>query len=281
LRRDGVLVSVSSPEVRDVISAAAALRGVGDPAPPASNLDFERIARLVQRQQLVKVEGGARVKPRSLFPPNAKPLQTGEAKGVKVTTYTGLAARFDTRAMDPELQRQLPEQVNGHCFGVHGDVAAVGAAGRIPRNGVRRVVLIPHPTPAGRRRRPTSRRFDACEIGASFGRNWLPRFDWHWPVEIPLTDRGRRFFEERAAAIELGHFVRNGTRKRARVAMKRGAPAPPAASLRDPARPYIEVSAAGDRFTASLTASTGRRFFVEIRRGRIARTNARRLAFIR
>jgi hypothetical protein len=282
LRRDGILVSVSSPEVRDVISAAAALRRVGEAPPAASGIDYDRIARLIGRRELVRVEGAAPVKPRSLFPRNARPLQSALSKGVKVTTYTGLAARFDTRAMDPELQRQLPERVNGRCFGLHGDVAGTGAGGWIPRNGVRAVVQIPHVRPPGLRpRRPISRRLDACEIGASFGRNWLPRFDWHGLVEIPLTERGRRFFEERAAAIELGHFVRNGMRKRARAAMKRGAPAPPAASLRDPARPYIRVSAGGDRFTASLTASTGRRFFVEIERGRIARTNARRLAFIR
>jgi hypothetical protein len=281
LQRDGVYISVNAPEVRDVLEAAVALRRVGDAAPAASGLDLDRIARRLDRVQLVEVEGTAPVKPRSLFPRNARPLQRGVSKGVKVTTYTGLAARFDTRAMDPELQRLLPEKVGGRCFGVHGDVAGAGASGQIPRNGVRAVVLIPHPRPPGRRRPPTSRRFDACEIGAQFGRNWLPRLDWHWPVEIPLTERGRRFFEERAAAIELGHFVRNGARQRARLAMKRGAEAPPAAFLRDPARPYIRVSASGNGFTASLTASTGRRFFIEIRRGRIARTNAKGLAFIR
>jgi hypothetical protein len=281
LRRDDVYVSVSSKRTRDVLAAAVALRPVVAEAPPPSGLDLDRIARVVDRRELVHVEGVAPVKSRSLFPRNARPLQSAVSKGVKVTTYTGLAARFDTRAMDPELQRHLPEQVGGHCFGVHGDVAAVGASGQIPRNGVRAVVLISHPTPPGRRRPPTSRRFDACEIGAQFGRNWLPRFDWHWPVEIPLTERGRQFFEERAAAIELGHFVRNGARKRARQAMKQGAAAPSASFLRDPSRPYIRVSASGDRFTASLTASTGRRFFVEINRGRIGRTNAKRLAFIR
>jgi hypothetical protein len=281
IEREGVYISVSAPEVRDVLEAVVMLRRVGDPPPAASGLDFDRIAGLLARRQLAEVEGGAPVKPRSLFPRNARPLQSGVSKGVKVTTYTGLAARFDTRAMDPELQRLLPEQVSGRCFGVHGDVAGSGASGPIPRNGIRAVVLISHPTPPGRRRPPVSRRFDACEIGAQFGRNWLPRLDWHWPVEIPLTERGRRFFEERAAAIELGHFVRNGTRKRARQAMKRGAAAPPADFLRDPARPYIRVSSSGDRFTASLTASTGRRFFIEINRGRIGRTNAKGLAFIR
>jgi hypothetical protein len=127
-----------------------------------------------------------------------------------------------------------------------------------------------------------SRRFDACEIGGSFGRNWLPRFDWHYPIEFPLNERGRRFFEERAAALELATFVRVGARGKARRAMKRGAAAPPAEQLVDPKRPYLVVASGGTRFRVSMTASTGRRFFIEIDRGRIGRKNVGRpLAFVR
>jgi hypothetical protein len=282
LVRDGVYASISAPEVRDVLAAAAALRRVGEATPSASGLDFDAIARRISQRELVRVQGLARVKPRSLVPRNAKPLRSAVAKGVKVTVYEGGSARFDTRGMEPKLQRLLPDEVSGHCFRVRGDVVAGGAGGAVPKDGVRSVAVIEFPSPPGRRRRPpVARRYDACELGAQFGRNWLPRLDWHWPVELPLTERGRRFFEERAAALELAHFVRNGARKRARRAMKRGAAAPPAASLRDPARPYIQVSAEGTQFTASLTASTGRRFFVEIDRGRIRRSNAKELAFVR
>ena len=146
-------------------------------------------------------------------------------------------------------------------------------------DGVRSIALLAQPQHG--RIPVASGPFDACELGGMFGRNWLPRFDWHWPLEIGLTARGRRWFEERAAARELGHFVRNGPRQRARQAMKRGELAPPSETLRDAARPEIRVAANANGFTASLTASTGRRFFVEIDRGRIGRTNAKSLAFIR
>jgi hypothetical protein len=81
------------------------------------------------------------------------------------------------------------------------------------------------------------------------------------------------FFEERAAARELAHFVRNGVRRQARIQMKAGAPAPPAERLFDRDRPYTAVSSGGDRFRGSLTAPTGRRFFIEIVQGRIGRKN--------
>ena len=282
LLRDGVYVSVSSKKVRDVLAAAAALRPVGDDAPPPSTLDLARIARLVERRQLVRVEGGASVRPRSLIPRNKKRLQSAVSKGVKVVTYTGGVARFDTRGMDPQLKGVLPPLLSARCFRLHGDLPDIGAGGSIPRNGLRTVVVIPYPTPRGVTRRPVSRRFDACEIGASFGRNWLPRFDWHYPIEFPLNERGRRFFEERAAALELATFVRVGARGRARRAMKRGAAAPPAERLVDAQRPYLVVASGGTRFRVSMTASTGRRFFIEIDRGRIGRKNVGwPLAFVR
>ena len=280
LRRDGVLVSVSAPEVRDVLAAAVALRRVGAEEPSERAFDLEQLAAAIRPGQLVRTEGFAPVRPRSLIRSNAKAIQRGGARGVTVVVYQGGGARFDTTGMEPGLQRVMPEQLQARCFKLIGrDRESNGAYGTAPKNGRRSIALLAQPQHG---RIPVAAgRFDACELGGQFGRNWLPRFDWHWPLEIPLTTRGRRWFEDRAAARELGHFVRNGTRNRARVAMKRGAPAPPATSLRDPARPYIRVSAGGDRFAASLTASTGRRFFVEIERGRIARTNAKGLAFIR
>jgi hypothetical protein len=280
LRRDGVLASVSAPEVRDVLRAAVALRRVGAQAPSESTLDLEQVAGAIRPGQLVRTEGFAPVRPRSLIRSNAKAIQRGSTRGVNVVVYQGGGARFDTTGMEPALQRVLPEQLQARCFKLIGrDRQSNGAYGTAPRNGRRSIALLAQPQHG---RIPVAAGpFDACELGGQFGRNWLPRFDWHWPLEIPLTSRGRRWFEERAAARELGHFVRNGARKQARQAMKRGASAPPAAWLQDPARPYIRVFASGDGFTASLTASTGRRFFIEIERGRIGRTNARRLAFIR
>jgi hypothetical protein len=279
LRHEGVLVSVSAPKLVDALAAAAALHLVGEAPPAASALDFDRIARLVGQRQRVPTEGSAPVEPRPLVQPNAKAIQRGATRGVTVVVYQGGGARFDTRAMEPGLQRALPERLQTRCFRVAGDQVTSGAHGTVPRRGVQHAALLTQPQ--GGRIPIAKPPFDACELGGGFGRNWLPRFDFHWPLEIGLTARGRTWFEDRAAARELGHFVRNGARKQARRAMKRGAAAPPASELRDAARPYIRVTAGGDRFTASLTASTGRRFFVEIVQGRIGRTNAKSLAFIR
>ena len=60
--------------------------------------------------------------------------------------------------------------------------------------------------------------------------------------------------------------------------MRAGAPAPAAARLDDPSRPYITVTSGGDRISVQLRARTGRTFFAEIVRGRVRRTNAKHLA---
>ncbi|HET8651303.1 MAG TPA: hypothetical protein VFM13_01900 [Gaiellaceae bacterium] len=275
LRRQGVLVSVSSPELVDVLAAAAALRPVGDP-PASRGLDFERLALLVGRAQRVPTKGFAAVQPRPLVRPDAKPIQRGATRGVTVVVYEGGGARFDTRAMESGLQRALPERLQTRCFRVAGDAVTSGGYGTVPRGAVQQAALLAQPQ---RGRIPIAKPpFDACELGGGFGRNWLPRYDFHWPLEIGLTARGRSWFENRAAARELAHFVRTGPRRRARKAMRQGAPAPDAARLRDPGRPGIRVRASGDRFTASLTASTGRRFFIEIDGGRVLRSNTKSLA---
>ncbi|HEY7707172.1 MAG TPA: hypothetical protein VH968_08405 [Gaiellaceae bacterium] len=275
LRHEGVLVSVSSPKLVDVLSAAAALRPVGD-LPTSRGLDFERIASLVRRRQQTRTEGFAPVEPRPLVQPGAKAVQRGAVRGVTVVLYQGGGARFDTRAMEPGLQRLLPERLQTRCFRVAGDAVTSGAYGNVPKSGVQQAALLAQPQGG---RIPVARPpFDACELGGGFGRNWLPRYEWHWPLEIGLTTRGRRWFDDRAAARELAHFVRNGARRRARAAMRQGSPAPPAARLLDPARPDIRVTSGGNRFTASLRSPSGRRFFVEIDGGNVLRSNTRTLA---
>jgi hypothetical protein len=281
--RDGTYISVRAPSVREILEAASELRGVGEPAPPRSTIDFSEVAREVETRQgkAVQVTGGRPVRPRPIARSRGRLVQSGTSMGVSVQLFSGGVARFDTRAMDPGLQRLVRRNLSPHCFRVRGDRAHGGGIGPIPRNGVNSVTVLGH---ASRGRTPILRPpFDGCELGGvGFGRNWLPRFDWHGFLEIPLTARGRRFFEERAAARELAHFVRNGARLLARNRMKAGAAAPPAARLSDPDRPYIAVSSRGDRFRASLTATTGRRFFIEIVHGRIGPRNVSLpLAFVR
>jgi hypothetical protein len=274
LLRDGTHVSISAPTVREVLQAAVALRPVGADRPGPSGLDLGGIARSIESREghRIEVSGGRPVRPRPIVTRRGKPVQSGSGDGVKVRIYRSGAAVFDTTDIRPGLRELLPEEVTVGCIrvtGPHGSIGGIGVPFR------RRItVLLSDGRPGPRGRRPAGLPLDACEVGGGLGRNWLPRFDWHGPFEIPLTDRGRRFFEERAAARELADFVRTGKRRQARVEMKRGEPAPPAERLEDFRTPHIQVSSTGNRFTASLEASTGRRFSIEIVRGRIASTNA-------
>jgi hypothetical protein len=280
--REGTYISVRAPSVREILEAAAELRGVGEPAPPRSAIDFAEVARQVEARQgqSAEVSGGRPLRPRPIARSRGKLVQAGENKGVTVRLFSGGVARIDTRGMEPRLQRVLPRTLSWGCFRVRGDQTSGGGIGPIPRNGAKWATVLGH---GSRGRLPILRPpFDGCELGAGVGRNWLPRFNWHGPLELPLTARGRRFFEERAAARELAHFVRNGPRQRARKRMKAGASAPPARLLHDRERPYIAVTSGRHRFRASLTASTGRRFFIEIVRGRIGSRNVGLpLAFVR
>jgi hypothetical protein len=282
LRVGGVYVSINAKTTREVLEAAVALRPFGAAAPAPSDLDFDRIAREVDARKghLTEVSGGRPVAPRPIVLRRGKVVQTASAKGIGVRVFSRGVIRFDTRALDDRLKRVVPRELSWHCFRLRKGVPEGwgGGYGSIPRNGIKSVAVVGH-LPHGRRRHVALRPpFDACELGTGFGRNWLRRFAFHGMLEIALTRRGTRYFEERAAARELGHFVRTGRRQAARKRMRAGGPAPAAEELYDRARPYIAVASGGDRFRASLRASTGRWFFVEIVRGRVHRTNAKRLA---
>jgi hypothetical protein len=116
-------------------------------------------------------------------------------------------------------------------------------------------------------------------------------------VEVPLTERGRRFFTERAAARDLAYFVRSPRIKALRRALKRNAGAalplsrevarrfpsrvvalPSATAL--PPGGRIGVWSDGKRRLVATRAVGGRRLFVELRSGRIGRHNLEQLAFV-
>jgi hypothetical protein len=273
---DGTYVSIEGPTVRDVVEAAAALRLVGA-APVQPRLDFARIARAVEarRRERVPVSGGRPVEPRPIARSRGRLLQTGTNRGVTARVFSGGAIEFDFRKMDASLRRIAPRSLTWHCLRMRNGALEGAGWGQVVGSGVRAVVPLGH---SGRRMVPLRPPFDGCELGSGFGRNWLRRFAFHGMLELPLSEAGRRYFTDRAAARELAYFVRSGPRRAARRKMRAGRPAPPAEQLRDRAQPHITVASSRDRFTATLTASTGRRFFVEIVRGSIRRTNARELA---
>ncbi len=97
-RRGGVHVSVNARRnVRDALEAAAALRPVGDAPPPASGLDFGKIADVVENRELVGVEGSAPVRPRPLVPRRGRQIRrprAGESRWPSIP----LVSRGSTRA---------------------------------------------------------------------------------------------------------------------------------------------------------------------------------------
>jgi hypothetical protein len=280
--RDGTYVLIRAESVQEILGAATALRAVGDPAPTPSDLDLDRIAREVEARKghVTEVSGGKPVAPRPIVVRRGKLVQTASAHGISVRVYSGGVIRFDTRTMDEKLKRVVPRELRWHCFRLRNGVPEGwgGGYGLIPRNGFKSVAVVGHLPRGPRRHLAVKPPFDACEFGTGFGRDWLRRFGFHGMLEIPLTRRGTRYFEDRAAARELAYFVRSGPRRMARREMRAGRPAPPAERLRARGQPHIDVVSSGARFRVTLTAPTGRRFFVEIVRGSIRRTNARDLA---
>jgi hypothetical protein len=277
LREGRIYVSINAHTVRDVLAAAVELRPVGAPAPPRSTLDLARIAREVESRKAhtAVASGGSRVRARPIVRRGSKAVQSGSGDGVTVRIYGSGAAVFDTTRMSASRRAMVHGEITAGCAKITGPTGSLGGFSTPFRRRIT-ILLLGHFV-RGQRPRPISPPFDVCELGLGQGRNALQRFNWHGPVEIPLTERGRRFVEERAAAREVSTFARVGAMRRARAAMRQGAPAPPAASLADP-RGRVGVVSGGNRITVSLTATTGRRFFVEIVRGKIGSTNARRFA---
>lgn len=134
--------------------------------------------------------------------------------------------------------------------------------------------------------------FDGCTVTGSYGHTWNDAHGTHDAVEIPLTARGRRFFEDRAVARDLAWLARARVFKHIRYSN----PVPPATqvaqqlgarviALPDPsATPppgKIGLWTGPDaRLVLVAKIPTGRRLFLDYRHGRIYRTNAAELTQI-
>ena len=57
---------------------------------------------------------------------------------------------------------------------------------------------------------------DACNIQGSYGQRWPGKLGYHNVVEVPFTEAGRRFFEDRAAARDVSFFLRQTEMRRLR-----------------------------------------------------------------
>ncbi|MBA3375590.1 MAG: hypothetical protein H0U00_07225 [Actinobacteria bacterium] len=217
------------------------------------------------------------------LPPPKPPLQRGEAGGVIVTAGRNGVAVFDTSNAAPRVRKLIAGRAVGYaCFSYmryHRDAPAELGFSRtmLPRVAIRTFGL----------RTP----FDGCEIQGGYGHRWPDRNRSHSAVEIAFTDRGRRFFADRAAARDLALFVRSrnmheirklkGYSLRTALRRRYGDAIDELPSTTAPLPPRrIGYVIRPDGVTFVERSTTGRRFSVVITRGRIARQNVKPLGFV-
>jgi hypothetical protein len=289
LRRDGVHVSIHAKSVREALSAAGALRPYGDPrnpswAPAVKQVGAVALAAEIERSRSApRLVGEARVKPRPHGRPGP-PTQEGSARGVTVRVRPPDMAVFDTTGAGTALRRLLRGNVTYACMRLsttHGWHVREGGAWAAFR-GTYSAVLTGVRAP-----------FDACELRGSYGRRWGSSVGWHSAVEIPFNAKAERFFAERAAARELAYFARSRVMRSVRRELRRGRPSPSAETIAEragnsvvairgpdswPPEGNLGVWTRGARVELSKRVA-GQRLFVEIRRGKIVKSNIRQLAF--
>jgi hypothetical protein len=98
---------------------------------------------------------------------------------------------------------------------------------------------------------------DGCEVQAPRGHTWPDPLGYHAAAEIAFTDHARRWFADRAAARKLALYLR----------WSRHHPHAPTTG--------ITITRARAETTYSVRSTTGKRFAVTTRDGRVVRQNVR------
>jgi hypothetical protein len=57
---------------------------------------------------------------------------------------------------------------------------------------------------------------DGCDVRGNYGHRWPGKLGYHSVIEVPFTEAGRRFFEDRAAARDVSFFLRQTQMRRLR-----------------------------------------------------------------
>jgi hypothetical protein len=133
--------------------------------------------------------------------------------------------------------------------------------------------------------------FDGCEIQGTYGHRWHDAYGPHSAVEVPLTERGRGYFEDRAAARDLALFVRSQKTQQIRKLTSKALVAAirrtygGAVVVLDTEQARARAGTVGvwtseSRTVFSEMSSVGVRLFVEIENGKVKRENLRGLAFV-
>jgi hypothetical protein len=135
--------------------------------------------------------------------------------------------------------------------------------------------------------------YDVCEISGTYGRYWNDEEGTHELVEVPFTEIGGRYLDERATARDLAYLLRTKQLMAIRRAIHRGEPAPSAGELarifgervvplasRNAAPPAgkVGVWTNGRLIVASELTPAGRRLYVTARDVFIGATNIRGLS---
>jgi len=210
-------------------------------------------------------------------------VQRGTSKGVTVSVGKNATVVFAGDDLAGATRRALrADHVGFHCFVVKGqnirNTRDVWTTARWRPPVAFRVVGVPTP-------------FDGCDIQGTYGHRWRDARGTHSLVEVPFTERGRRYFADRATARDLALFVRSRTTKELRTltgsrliaALRREYGNTIAVLSRADSTPppgLVGVHVDGGRTVFSERSSTGDRLYVVLEQGKIVDENVRGLAFV-
>jgi hypothetical protein len=235
------------------------------------------------------------------IPPSARPKrppeprnpvrQQGSSQGVTFT-IRGSHIRVDFTRISAALRRILvykDGRVTLGCFKLVTVAGQVNASGTGVSRPFASVIEISPWNPYART--PVQYApFDGCTMSGNYGHSWGDAHGTHDAIEIPLTRRGRIYLAERAVARDLGWLTHARVFRPIRYAQRPFASAAAARWLGDHAVPLRTASSTpplgklgiwlgpARRIMLVERAPTGRRLFVELRRGITYRTNLLGLA---
>jgi hypothetical protein len=216
-----------------------------------------------------------------------KVAQRATAQGVTVSVEAAdkhPVVDFDAGAIAPSIEARLAgRRAYFSCFAITGNnvrkarVAGASAEWK-PHVALKMTGYLKPP-------------FDGCSVGGTGGQSWHDRYGTHSEVEVAFNVRGKRYFEDRAAARDLAEFVRSKQTRLIRVKTGQALRAAvrkaygnqvdilASASAVAPAG-RVGVYVSGTTTTFSEQSTVGVRFFVEFNNGKRVRDDLRGIAFV-
>jgi hypothetical protein len=213
------------------------------------------------------------------------PQQHASTHGVDVTVGHNDVVVVKLGTLDPETKSRIfGRKVGISCFVVSPTIRhtrSVGVSLNADRDTATAFRILGYIKPP----------LDGCEITGSYGHRWHDQWGTHSIVEVAFGDRGRRFFENRAAARDLALFVRKrdmqqlrkqtSTKLIAAIRKQYGDRVTILASETASAPAgRVGVWAEGTNVIISERSTANGRFYVQLDNGKIAKENVRGLAFV-